>query len=161
MDGKLVTISNASARTTTASAPTSCSGTTRALTKTYNRFHDPDEPDHEIAQFREMHAAMDRAVLYAYGWTDIPTDCEFLLDYEIDEEDWSTRKKPYRYRWPNDVRDEVLARLLELNAERANEEALAGASGAGPGATRPVTRQATGQALSPQAHPLPTNPVGP
>ena len=102
------------------------------LTKTYNRFHDPDEPDHEIAQFREMHAAMDRAVLYAYGWTDIPTDCEFLLDYEIDEEDWSTRKKPYRYRWPNDVRDEVLARLLELNAERANEEALAGASGAGP-----------------------------
>ncbi len=29
---------------------------------------------------------MDRAVLDAYGWTDIPTDCEFLLDYEIEEE---------------------------------------------------------------------------
>ena len=29
---------------------------------------------------------MDRAVLHAYGWDDIPTDCEFLLDYEIDEE---------------------------------------------------------------------------
>ena len=50
---------------------------------------------------------------------------------QIDEEDWGTRKKPYRYRWPDDVRDEVLARLLELNAERANEEALVGASGAG------------------------------
>ena len=105
------------------------------LTKTYNRFHAPDEPDHEIAQFREMHAAMDRAVLYAYGWPDIPTDCEFLLDYEIDEEDWGSRKKPYRYRWPDDDRDEVLARLLELNAKRANEEARAGASGAG--AARP------------------------
>ena len=104
----------------------------KGLTKTYNRFHDPDETDLEIATLRDLHTAMDRAVLYAYGWTDIPTDCEFLLDYEIDEEDWSTRKKPYRYRWPNDVRDEVLARLLELNAERANEEALAGASGAGP-----------------------------
>ena len=101
------------------------------LTKTYNRFHDPDETDPEIARLRELHAAMDRAVLHAYDWTDIPTDCEFLLDYEIDEENWGTRKKPYRYRWPNDVRNEVLARLLELNAKRANEEALAGVSGAG------------------------------
>ena len=101
------------------------------LTKTYNRFHDSDETDPDIAKLRELHVAMDRAVLDAYGWTDIPTDCEFLLDYEIDEEDQGTRKKPYRYRWPDEVRDEVLARLLELNAERANEETLAGASGAG------------------------------
>ena len=69
---------------------------------------------------------MDRAVLDAYGWTGIPTDCEFLLDYEIDEEEWGNRKKPYRYRWPDDVRDEVLARLLELNAERAAAELQAG-----------------------------------
>ena len=101
------------------------------LTKTYNRFHDPNETDPEIARLRDLHAAMDRAVLDAYGWTDIPTDCEFLLDYEIDEEDWGTRKKPYRYRWPDEVRDEVLARLLELNAERAREEAQIGVSGAG------------------------------
>ena len=95
------------------------------LTKTYNRFHDPYENDPEIAKLRELHAAMDRAVLDAYGWTDIPTDCEFLLDYEIDEEEWGSRKKPYRYRWPDNVRDEVLARLLELNAERAAEETRA------------------------------------
>ena len=69
---------------------------------------------------------MDRAVLDAYGWTDIPTDCEFLLDYEIDEETWGNKKKPYRYRWPNGVRNEVLARLIELNAERAAEEVRAG-----------------------------------
>ena len=70
---------------------------------------------------------MDRAVLDAWGWTDIPTDCDFLLDYEIDEAAWG-RKKPYRYRWPDLVRDEVLARLLALNTERAAEEARAGAT---------------------------------
>ena len=96
------------------------------LTTTYNRFHDPYEDDPEIAKLRQLHAAMDRAVLDAYGWTDNPTDCEFLLDYEIDEEEWGSKKKPYRYRWPDDVRDEVLARLLELNAERAAEEVRAG-----------------------------------
>src|SRR5207247_3471485 len=101
------------------------------LTKTYNRFHDPDERDPEILKLRELHAAMDRAVLDAYGWSDIKTDCEFLLDYEIDEE-WGSKKKPYRYRWPDEVRDEVLARLLELNAERAKGEARSGAGAAKP-----------------------------
>jgi len=98
------------------------------LTETYNRFHDPDELDPEIVKLRELHAAMDRAVLDAYTWSDIPTDCEFILDYEIDEEEWGNKKKPYRYRWPDDVRDEVLARLLELNTERAKEEARSGAA---------------------------------
>ena len=35
---------------------------------------------------------VDRAVLDAYGWTDIATDCEFLLDYEIDEETWGKKR---------------------------------------------------------------------
>ena len=69
---------------------------------------------------------MDRVVLDAYGWTDISTDCEFLLDYEIDEETWGRKRKPWRYRWPDEVRDEVLARLLALNAEHAAEERMAG-----------------------------------
>ena len=98
------------------------------ITKTYNRFHDPYEDDPEIAELRELHGAMDRAVLDAYGWTDIPTDCDFLLDYEIDEATWGRKKKPYRYRWPDPVRDEVLARLLALTAERAAEEARTGAA---------------------------------
>ena len=92
------------------------------LTMTYNRFHDPYERSPATQRLRELHAAMDRAVLTAYGWTDIPTDCQFLLDYEIDEETWGTKKKPYRYRWPNEIRDEVLARLLELNSRRAAAE---------------------------------------
>jgi hypothetical protein len=94
------------------------------LTATYNRFHNPEERDPDILKLREMHSAMDRAVLEAYGWNDIPTACDFFLDYEIDEEEWGDKKKPYRYRWPDEVRDEVLARLLELNAERAKAEAL-------------------------------------
>ena len=98
------------------------------MTKTYNRFHDPAETAENIVRLRELHAAMDRAVLDAYGWSNLPTDCEFLLDYEIDEEEWGNKKKPWRYRWPDVVRDEVLARLLELNAERAKEEARSGAA---------------------------------
>ena len=97
------------------------------LTKTYNRFHDPNETDPRIGKLRELHSEMDRAVLSAYGWDDVPTECEFLLDYEIDEEEWGNRRKPYRYRWPDEVHDEVLARLLDLNAQRAAAEASAGA----------------------------------
>ncbi|HWK27757.1 MAG TPA: N-6 DNA methylase [Solirubrobacter sp.] len=99
------------------------------LTKTYNRFHDPEEASPGIVKLRELHVAMDRAVLDAYGWTDIPTDCTFLLDYEVDDEEGSSRrKKPWRYRWPDEVHDEVLARLLALNAERAAEEQRSGAA---------------------------------
>ena len=89
------------------------------MTRIYNRFHDVYETDTRIAELRQLHVAMDRAVLDTYGWADIPADCDFLLDYEIDETTWGRKKKPYRYRWPDPVRDEVLARLLALNAERA------------------------------------------
>jgi hypothetical protein len=106
------------------------------LTKTYNRFHDPEERSPEIQQLRALHAAMDRAVLDAYGWPDIPTACEFLLDYEEEDEETETtgkkrqKKKPYRLRWPDEIRDEVLARLLALNATRHAEEL---ADGTAPG----------------------------
>ena len=107
------------------------------LTKTYNRFHDPHETSPDILKLRELHAVMDRAVLDAYGWHDLAeaATCEFLLDYEDEEDDeqlpdhgprTSRRKKPWRYRWPDEFRDEVLARLLALNKERAEQERLAG-----------------------------------
>ena len=96
------------------------------LTKTYNRFHDPDEPSPDIAKLRRLHDTMDRAILSAYGWSDIATDCRFLLDYEIDDNELGKKKKPWRYRWPDGVRDEVLARLMALNGKLALEERLAG-----------------------------------
>jgi len=127
----------------------------QGLTKTYNRFHDPEELDSEILRLRELHSSMDLAVLKAYGWVDLQSHCEFLLDYEDDEstEEVATRKrrKPWRLRWPDETRDEVLARLLELNRQLALEEGIAGnadvsAMGAGRSrgqVTKPKIRNAT------------------
>jgi len=93
------------------------------LTQLYNFFHNSNCCDQLIIELRELHEAMDKAVLTAYGWDDIPTNCEFLLDYEIDDEAWpASKKKPYRLCWPDEVRDEVLARLLDLNQKRYAEE---------------------------------------
>jgi hypothetical protein len=95
------------------------------LTKTYNRFHEPDETSPDIHRLRALHDEMDRAVLDAYGWTDLRPTCAFILDYEDEEteDDDSARarkrKKPWRYRWPDDIRDEVLSRLLALNSAHA------------------------------------------
>ena len=41
------------------------------------------------------------------------------------------KKLPWRYRWPDDVRDDVLARLLALNAERYAEEVALGLNSKG------------------------------
>jgi hypothetical protein len=93
---------------------------------------------------------VDRAVLEAYGWGDLETPCEFLLDYEVEEDGdkASRRKRPWRYRWPDEVRDEVLARLLELNAERAREETRAGLAG---GKKTPRARGARKRAARPDS----------
>jgi hypothetical protein len=117
-------------------------GNNMGLTKTYNRFHTPEDYDSAVVRLRELHSEMDRAVLNVYGWDDIPTDCDFILDYEIDEEEWGRKRKPYRYRWPDEVRDEVLARLIALNAERAAEELRSGAGTAGTRDRRRTTRSA-------------------
>lgn len=133
----------------------------QGLTDTYNRFHDPAETDPDIHHLRDLHSQMDSAVLTAYGWQDIPTDCGFALDYlDIAPDDLppaaqtridtgnlffpiateatsfdnlirssaSTRSKklPWRYRWPETTHDEVLARLLDLNQSRYDEEVKAG-----------------------------------
>jgi hypothetical protein len=98
------------------------------LTKTYNRFHDPGEMSSDIVELRRLHDAMDRAVLDAYCWTDLQPVCDFFpeFDEEEDEEESTRKKKRYRYRWPDEIRDDVLARLLVLNQQRYEEEVLAG-----------------------------------
>jgi hypothetical protein len=110
------------------------------LTDTYNRFHDPHEQSEGILELRRLHGLMDAAVLRAYGWDDLAeiARCEFLLDYEEEEDDAdagppaagarkkSNKIKPWRLRWPDEFRDEVLARLLELNEQRHKEEVRAG-----------------------------------
>lgn len=101
------------------------------LTKFYNAFHDPDCDDAGVVALRALHAEMDRAVLRAYGWNDLADalSCEFQLEHTAEEEGTEgrarTRKKPWRLRWPEATRDEVLGRLLALNAERAAGEKAA------------------------------------
>ena len=66
---------------------------------------------------------MDRAVLDAYGWTDLQPVYDFRE--QLDE---STRLT-----WAEETRDEVLARLLELNRVMAEKEAAEAAATAKPG----------------------------
>jgi hypothetical protein len=77
----------------------------------------------EIVELRSLHDSMDRAVLDAYGWTEIRPGCCFFPEFD-DEEDEDA--KSFRYRWPDEIRDDVLARLLVLNQQRYEEEVLAG-----------------------------------
>ena len=106
------------------------------LTKTYNRFHDPTENAFGIHHLRCLHDAMDHALLAAYGWSDLiesgRTVCEFVPEYynESEHEGGEPVPKSIRYRWSDATRDEVLARLLKLNAARAEQERLAGSAAA-------------------------------
>ncbi len=100
------------------------------LTDTYNAFHDRYASSPDILELRRLHDAMDRAVLDAYGWTDLQPTCEPVLAYDDGDEDAgddepSSKKQPWRWRWPDAFRDEVLARLLALNRQRAAESAVA------------------------------------
>ena len=90
------------------------------LTKTYYRFRGRYEHAPEIARLRELQDKMDRAVLNEYGWNWIPTQCDFLPDYDSDEE--PSAKRFWRFRWPNEVRDQLLGHLVELNAQCKREE---------------------------------------
>lgn len=93
------------------------------LTTTYNRFHARTETSAGIVELRREHAAMDHAVLTAYGWDDLADRAapEFI------EQDADEGKVPKtRLDWPAEFKDEVLARLLALNATRAAAEREAG-----------------------------------
>jgi hypothetical protein len=95
------------------------------LTTTYNRFHNPNEDSTDFQRLRELHSAMDRAVLDAYGWQDLQLAYDFFSEVDDEDEepeDGSSTGKKYRYRWPNVTHDDVLARLLDLNRKRALEE---------------------------------------
>jgi len=97
----------------------------KGLTAIYNRFNDPEADSPEIRKLRELHDAIDRTVLEAYSWTDIRSTCEFIVEFEDEEDeddDGRPQRKKYRYRWPDEIRDDVLAQLLELNRQRAIEE---------------------------------------
>jgi hypothetical protein len=125
-------------------------GAQLGLTKTYNLFHSPaitaaemNEQDKQVAalikhlekvegtilfeeaiqgilQLRELHVEMDKAVLEAYGWTDIQIRHDF---YEVD---YLPENDRIRFTIHPDARKEVLKRLLELNHHYFEEEVKKG-----------------------------------
>jgi hypothetical protein len=95
---------------------------TSVLITRFNRFHDR-APD--IQRLRDLHHATDVAVLRAYCWDDLADRAapEFLT--EASEPDHRYQGRLF---WPAAFRDEVLARLLDLNRARAEEERRLGLS---------------------------------
>ena len=87
----------------------------QGLTKTYNRFHEPDAHDTDIATLRQLHVEMDQAVAAAYGWPDLDMGHGF-----------HETRQGVRYTISEPARCEVLARLLKLNHERYAEEVARG-----------------------------------
>ena len=93
------------------------------LTKIYNRFHARGENAPDVARLRALHAEMDAAVLRAYGWDDLAERARpAFIDQEADE----GKTPKTRLDWPAEFKDEILARLLAVNAERAAAERAAG-----------------------------------
>jgi hypothetical protein len=92
----------------------------QGLTTTYNQLKDPEHTDAEIEELRRLHLEMDRAVLAAYGWSDMEPP---PFTDPVTEDEKRAREA---------FEDEVIDRLFALNAERAAEErALGMASGKG------------------------------
>ena len=86
--------------------------TNQGLTKTYNSLKDPACTDPRILELRRLHEEMDRAVLAAYGCSDVPVP----LFCPLSDDDRAIQT----------FEDEVIDRLYVLNAERAQEEARLG-----------------------------------
>lgn len=105
------------------------------LTPLGNRINSPEDSSSDIMRLRELHAAIDRAVIEAYGWHDITPAYEFSGDYENED----GTPGDVRLNFTEEVRDEILRRLLALHAERlkAEQAAVPTAGAAAPKAKKP------------------------
>lgn len=110
------------------------------LTKTYNRFHNPNETSSDIVKLRELHKEMDGAVAAAYGWTDLDLGHGF-----------HQTKQGMRYTICEEARREVLDRLLELNHQRYAEEVAAGLHDTGKGKKKGSVSTSKGKASKAKA----------
>ena len=84
------------------------------LTKLYNLVNDPDvtsTTDSDIARMREIHVELDRAMMDAYGWNDVPLDHGF-----------HTYRQMQRWTVSPVARVEILDRLLADNLRRAEAQ---------------------------------------
>jgi hypothetical protein len=77
------------------------------LTKAYNLVHNPECTDADIVRLRELHSAMDRAILACYGWSDLDPGHGFHKN----------ERGQTRYTVSPTARRELLRRLLGLNLD--------------------------------------------
>jgi hypothetical protein len=86
--------------------------TQQGLTKTYNALKDPENADARVLELRALHEAVDRAVLEAYGWSDlaVPPYCPITEDEQGAAQRFEAA---------------IIDRLFALNAERAAAEQAA------------------------------------
>ena len=92
----------------------------QGLTTTYNQLKDPACDDPEILALRRLHEDLDRAVLAAYAWPDIPVPA------------YETPTTPATRAAQESFEDEIIDRLFALNATRAEQEKLQGAASSKP-----------------------------
>jgi hypothetical protein len=82
------------------------------LTSTYNLFNDSECNDADIQKLRDLHAAMDNAILACYGWQDV----------ELKHNFYQNERGQTRFTIAQEARIELLNRLLELNLSIAEQE---------------------------------------
>jgi hypothetical protein len=101
----------------------------QGLTTTYNQLKDPACDDPEILALRRLHEDLDRAVLAAYAWPDIPVPA------------YETPTTPATRAAQESFEDEIIDRLFALNATRAEQEKLQGAAKAAASPTKKAARK--------------------
>ncbi len=89
------------------------------LTDFYNVLHAPSQQEGWIAEFRSLQERLDRAVLSAYGWSDLD------LEHDFHEMDYLPPRDCVRFSMSPRARIEVLRRLSALNHERYRQEQAA------------------------------------
>ncbi|MFJ6291768.1 Eco57I restriction-modification methylase domain-containing protein [Streptomyces griseoviridis] len=91
------------------------------LTKLYHLVNDSninDSLDADVARLREIHVELDRAVMVAYGWDDVPL-----------EHDFHTYRQVQRWTVSPAARVEILDRLLAENHRRAASQGVVSPTG--------------------------------
>jgi Caspase domain/TIR domain len=84
------------------------------LTKTYDRFHNPQDHNKKIVRLRQLHIEMDSAIASAYGWKDLNLDHDFR-----------TNQESTRFTLSEECLREIHRRLLILNRQRYTEQGTA------------------------------------
>jgi hypothetical protein len=86
------------------------------LTEVMNAIHSADNMDPNIAELRDIFVAIDRYVVEAYGWSDLD------VRYNFRELDSTSGSAQLRYCVSDEVREQLLQRLLLLNKVKHEEE---------------------------------------